>query len=675
MARLPDYSARVGLNPGSAPQLSVDRSGLAQVANFGSMLQGVGQDLKAASDRQKQAAARAEQIEQQKQEFRAKQDYAQMNALLEQDRVSMLEQAPPDGSGFTRSFVNDALQKRQQDFLGKVPEYLQDQYRQQLQTDSIKLVGLAGQNERDRLYANSEQVIGEQSNQLLNRISLNAASYDEALRTGIDLIDASPLPPIKKAEAKRIWESAALSALAQKMIADDPEAAKAALGGSGPDSARFSAQVNAAIETSAAKYGVNADALKTIALIESGGNPSAKNPSSSAGGLFQFINSTAKQYGLKNRYDANQAADAAARLMRDNAAGLRKALGRAPTTGELYLAHQQGLGGAVSLLSNPGALAVDVVGTEAVKLNGGAPGMTAAQFAYRWTRKADAVSGAGTGVGGEIAPVFAGMEYGQRLKFLSIADRQVDAVERSIEDAQRFAKQEVTKTGFDLLVSEELTPEWVEENRDILSVSDYKTLLRATVPGESPKRTDPKEYIRLLDLADSNPEQAIEEVRQQYGEDLIAKDVFNKIYSRANANVNRETGSRYESEMRGYVRRMLAPAPDAPRSHYSRQLDAAFAFDDWFNQNENASREDMRAAADGIIQNYRGLRYGRETTEIRPPRFLDISQPVTPKTIAEARAKAILMQKLGESTGMGLTKQEFADEAGLLRQWTPVPKE
>lgn len=150
--------------------------------------------------------------------------------------------------------------------------------------------------------------------------------------------------------------------------------------------------VRQVVSDAATRHGVSPEAMLRIAYLESGGNPSAKNPRSSAGGLFQFIDSTAKNYGLSNRYDPVQAADAAARLAKDNAGHLRKVLGREPTGGELYLAHQQGAGGAARLLQNRGRRAADVVGATAVKLNGGNANMTAGQFADLWIRKAGGAS-------------------------------------------------------------------------------------------------------------------------------------------------------------------------------------------------------------------------------------------------------------------------------------------
>jgi hypothetical protein len=151
----------------------------------------------------------------------------------------------------------------------------------------------------------------------------------------------------------------------------------------------FAPEVNAAIDRAAQEEGVDATTLRTIAQIESGGNPKARNPTSSAGGLFQFIDSTAASMGLADKFDPYQAARAAARLAKHNAAGLRKVLGRDASPGELYLAHQQGLGGAAKLLRNPDAPATKIVGGDAVRLNGGKPGMTAGQFARLWIDKAE----------------------------------------------------------------------------------------------------------------------------------------------------------------------------------------------------------------------------------------------------------------------------------------------
>ena len=151
-------------------------------------------------------------------------------------------------------------------------------------------------------------------------------------------------------------------------------------------------EISSIIAGAAQRHGVSADTMMAIADIESKFNPNAHNDSG-ASGLFQFMPSTAKAYGLGNPFDASDNADAAARLLKDNAAYLSQKLGREPSTGELYLAHQQGMGGAVSLLSDPARLASEVVGKQAVLQNGGNLDMTAGQFAGLWINKANAAKG------------------------------------------------------------------------------------------------------------------------------------------------------------------------------------------------------------------------------------------------------------------------------------------
>ena len=137
------------------------------------------------------------------------------------------------------------------------------------------------------------------------------------------------------------------------------------------------------------RYGLPSGYLSRTRAIESRNGQNTYNPKSGAAGDFQFIPSTAKQYGLADPYDLNQSADAAGRFTRDNMQYLQAKLGRAPTAGELYLAHQQGAGGAVKLLTNPDTPAGHLVGTKAVAWNGGDPNAPAIQFAGKWTSKFD----------------------------------------------------------------------------------------------------------------------------------------------------------------------------------------------------------------------------------------------------------------------------------------------
>ena len=159
------------------------------------------------------------------------------------------------------------------------------------------------------------------------------------------------------------------------------------------------------IAEEARKAGIDPSIMLAMAHIETGGSfdERAKNPGSSASGLFQFMKGTRGRYGLDGNtvFDARKNAAAGARMLNENRAFFRKRFGREPSAGELYLMHQQGAGGASALLSNPNALAIDVLtrahngnrrlAAEIIRKNGGRMDMTAGQFSSRWINKGDAL--------------------------------------------------------------------------------------------------------------------------------------------------------------------------------------------------------------------------------------------------------------------------------------------
>lgn len=145
-------------------------------------------------------------------------------------------------------------------------------------------------------------------------------------------------------------------------------------------------RVVSAIQAAAQKTGAGFDYLLRTAQRESSLQPTAQAPSSSARGLFQFIDSTwltmmreegrnlglaryadqigrdgsgrptvsdpaARQQILALRDDPAVSALMAGAFTNRNAAELRSATGRDPTEGELYMAHFLGSGGASRLIN------------------------------------------------------------------------------------------------------------------------------------------------------------------------------------------------------------------------------------------------------------------------------------------------------------------------------------
>jgi len=135
--------------------------------------------------------------------------------------------------------------------------------------------------------------------------------------------------------------------------------------------------------------GIGSDYYSRLAKVESNYNPSVVN-SGGYTGLFQFGKAAWSDFGsgsLSNATNPSAATDAVVGLTTSNWQKLFGALGRSPSQGELYLAHQQGAGGAIALLSNPSANAASVVGYDAVVQNGGTGDMSAGDFASLWTSK------------------------------------------------------------------------------------------------------------------------------------------------------------------------------------------------------------------------------------------------------------------------------------------------
>lgn len=133
--------------------------------------------------------------------------------------------------------------------------------------------------------------------------------------------------------------------------------------------------------------------VDSIIGAESGGDPNARNPNSSASGAGQFLDGTwldtikgarpdlaqgkSDQELLALKSDPQLSQEMTAAYAAQNQATLSKA-GVPVTPGSTYLAHFAGPGGAVKLLqADPNASAGDILGPAVVKANPFLAGMTA----------------------------------------------------------------------------------------------------------------------------------------------------------------------------------------------------------------------------------------------------------------------------------------------------------
>lgn len=200
--------------------------------------------------------------------------------------------------------------------------------------------------------------------------------------------------------------------------------------------------VEAAIRRASNATGVDADFLVRTARRESAMNPSAKARTSSAAGLFQFIEQTwlgtVKAHGAKHgygqyadliyrggdgrwrvegsarnvvldlRFDPQAASTMAAELTASNAAYLRGRSGREPGAGDLYAAHFLGPAGAAQLMDamdrRPGSPAAAIfpeaaAANRSIFYRDGRPATVAEVHANLQRSAGDGAPAAGSGVG------------------------------------------------------------------------------------------------------------------------------------------------------------------------------------------------------------------------------------------------------------------------------------
>lgn len=112
-------------------------------------------------------------------------------------------------------------------------------------------------------------------------------------------------------------------------------------------------EVSQAIEKAAAKWGVDSNTMKVLASIESSGDPKAGKGDHQ--GLFSL---TKVQFGMGGTggdiKDPEANADAMGRMLSQSIIPqLTEKLGRDPTAADIFLAHNQGVGGYLAHLQNP----------------------------------------------------------------------------------------------------------------------------------------------------------------------------------------------------------------------------------------------------------------------------------------------------------------------------------
>jgi hypothetical protein len=275
-------------------------------------------------------------------------DFETARRLTEQNTEFALEvdgikkAAPPSGVG-VREQIEGAFNKRFNEFLGTVPERSKAEYGYKLEGMRGQRVVDASQFETVAGRAFYKTGIDDETSRAKIAINQTPDLYDAERARVFETVDKSGLSVIEKEEIKRNVERGLQQVHYKRSSANGT----------------FT-PANTPVEGAVSVF------VDRIIGAESGGNPNAKNPKSSAAGLGQFIDSTWIEQLRKTRPDLTQgqpdenllALKLDPKLQREvltnftieNAKSLRKD-GIVPSPSNIYLAHFLGAAGAKRVLT------------------------------------------------------------------------------------------------------------------------------------------------------------------------------------------------------------------------------------------------------------------------------------------------------------------------------------
>lgn len=237
----------------------------------------------------------------------------------------------------------------------------------------------------------------------------------------------------------------------------------------------------AMLDEVAKKTGVDAAMLKTFAAIESNFETKAKAGTSSAGGLFQFINSTwnsmLQKYGPKygiplntSKFDPYANSIMGAEYLKENRARL-SSIKRGNSVTDLYLAHFLGPGGARALLSaHPNTIASKLL-----------PEAAAANYNVFF----DKATGRPRTVAGIVQWANERIKSKMKAHGMSVAGNTESEIPKATAEMGSEANEQVsnTETGVNLQTNEDNANSTATKNNatDVFSLNSKKATPMATV--------------------------------------------------------------------------------------------------------------------------------------------------------------------------------------------------
>lgn len=251
------------------------------------------------------------------------------------------------------------------------------------------------------------------------------------------------------------------------------------------------------IARKAQQAGIPPNVALTIAHIETGGSFShtAKNPTSSAHGLFQVLDKSWSNLGGGDRSNIDEQIRIGFKHMKQAESHIRKSIGRELQPHEHYLGHLLGPGGASAVLkADPNAKLIDVVrkydpkNADAIVANNAMQGMTVGQAISKWQNKWNSLSARYGGNGTSTAIGMDGSSYDMAYEVKSLDEL--------------IASNDLAY-GVNPLYPSELQPRDRTREASRQQIERMAEDLRPELLGESPKLSDGAPIIGMDNVVES----------------------------------------------------------------------------------------------------------------------------------------------------------------------------
>lgn len=251
------------------------------------------------------------------------------------------------------------------------------------------------------------------------------------------------------------------------------------------------------IARKAQQAGIPPNVALTIAHIETGGTFShtAKNPTSSAHGLFQVLDKSWSNLGGGDRSNVDEQIRIGFKHMKQAESHIKKSIGRELQPHEHYLGHLLGPSGASAVLkSDPNTPLIDVVrkydpkNADAVVANNAMQGMTVGQAIGKWRNKWNSLSARYGGNGTSTAIGMDGSSYDMAYEVKSLDEL--------------IASNDLAY-GVNPLYPSELQPRDRTREASRQQIERMAEDLRPELLGESPKLSDGAPIIGVDNVVES----------------------------------------------------------------------------------------------------------------------------------------------------------------------------